>query len=348
MLNKNERRNCNKKAINKQMAKNLSEKIDVSQKYSRKLITGKVTATNGVRNFQNLNFSNYASKNRFDILRSLEASTKFRMIWYIIFVALGITCLIIEPKSWFCVLDLFILMINIDLVTRGKVVGIYIGIIECIMYAYISYKSALFGEAIKMLIINIPLNIFSIISWTKSYKKQKTDNKKYSQEESSTITVRKINIKNIWWLALLFVALYVGSYFGLKVLGTNVLILSTLSFVLMIFTKLLNGLRYLESWIFDILTCFVNLILWAIVIFSNAGAGFNLTELPVLAIQLALLSNAIFAFIMWKIMYRKVAVDGQGMLYQKRQININKIITLKRQYQKLYWNKEIDERKNNQ
>lgn len=330
------------------MAKNLNEKIDISQKYSRKLITGKVTATNGVRNFQNLNFSNYASKNRIDILRSLEASTKFRLIWYIIFVALGIACLIVEPKGWFCVLDLIVLMINVDLVTRGKVIGIYIGIIECVMYAYISYKSALFGEAIKMLLINIPLNIFSIISWTKSYKKQKGDTKKYTQEETSTISVRKMSLKNIWWLALIFIGLYVGSYFGLKALGTNVLILSTLSFVLMIFTKLLNGLRYLESWICDILTCFSNLVLWAIVIFTNTQSGFNLAELPVLAIQLALLSNAIFAFIMWKIMYRKVAVDGKGMLYQKRELNINKIITLKRQYQKLYWNKKVDERRNNQ
>ena len=157
-----------------------------------------------------------------------------------------------------------------------------------------------------------------------------------------------MNLKNIWWLALIFIGLYVGSYFGLRALGTNVLILSTLSFVLMIFTKLLNGLRYLESWICDILACFSNLVLWAIVIFTNTQSGFNLTELPVLAIQLALLSNAIFAFIMWKIMYRKVAVDGKGMLYQKRELNINKIITLKRQYQKLYWNKEVDERRNNQ
>ena len=195
------------------MGKNLNEKIDISQMYSKKLITGKVTATAGIRNFQNLNLTEYASKNRIDILKALEASTKFRLIWYVIFITLGITCLFIEPKSWFYVLDLFVLMVNVDLVTRGKVSGIYVGIVDCLMYAYVSFSSGLYGEAIKMLLINIPLNIFSIISWTRSYRKQKLDNKKYKNQENSLV-IRRINLKNIWWLAIIFACLYTVSYFG--------------------------------------------------------------------------------------------------------------------------------------
>lgn len=331
------------------MSRNFNEKIDISQTYSRKLITGRVTATNGVRNFNNLNIANIGGKNRLDILRTLEANTKFRIIWYILFAILGTVCLILEPKSWFYVLDLFILMVNIDLVTRGKVIGIYIGILECVLYAYIAYLSGLYGEAIKMFLINIPLNIFSIISWTKSYKKEKANTKKYqTEEQSNSIVVRRLNIKNVWLILAIFVGLYVPSFFGLRALGTSVIILSTLSFVLTILTKILNGLRYVESWICDIIASCSNLIMWVIVVVQSINTGFNLIELPVILTTLAILSNSIFAYIMWRIMYRNLVVNNDGYILKKRPLNINKIIKLKRQYQQLRWNREVDEKKNNQ
>ena len=114
---------------------------------------------------------------------------------------------------------------------------------------------------------------------------------------------------------------------------------------LTIFTKILNGLRYLESWICDIVSCISSITMWGIIIFSSISTGFNFTELPVILTLLAILSNSIFAYIMWKIMYRKVVIDGGGDIYKKRNLNIKKIIKLKKQYQKLYWNKEVDERK---
>ena len=41
-------------------------------------------------------------------------------------------------------------MVNIDLVARGKLSGIYIGIAECFIYAFIAFKSQLYGEVIKL------------------------------------------------------------------------------------------------------------------------------------------------------------------------------------------------------
>ena len=155
------------------MSRNLKEPLNVSEQYSRKLISGRVTATAGIRNPHNLNMVYGVGANRIEMLRLLEKQSLFNIFWYIIFIIAGIVCLILEPKSWFLVLDLYVVMVNIELVSRGKLIGVYIGIFECFMYAYICFGSALYGEIIKMLVINVPLNILTLVSWTRNLKQQK-------------------------------------------------------------------------------------------------------------------------------------------------------------------------------
>ena len=53
-------------------------------------------------------------------------------------------------------------MINIDLVARGKLVGMYIGILECFVYAFICFRTQLYGEVVKSLLISVPLNFYSV------------------------------------------------------------------------------------------------------------------------------------------------------------------------------------------
>ena len=230
------------------------EKFDTSSIYSKRLIKGKVTATNGVVGLDSWHAS-YGSigENRIDILRALEKQSRFKLIWYIVFIALGFVCLFLSPQGWFDVLDLFVVMVNIDLVSRGKVIGIYIGIAECLMYIYICFLSGLYGEIIKMCAINIPLNVVAIISWTRSLKKQKE--KKYETgSDDSTIVVRKLSKKSYAWIIPSMAVLYIGCYFGLKLLNNSALIFSAAVLVLTIVYKILSGFRYKENYIFGIVS----------------------------------------------------------------------------------------------
>ena len=127
---------------------------NLSDRYSKGLIRGKVTATAGIRNPNGVMLAYGVGANRYDILRLLEKNNIFKFIWYAIFALCGIACLIIEPKSYLQVIDLFIVMVNVDLVGRGKLAGVYLGIVECALYAFISFKSGLYGEIIKMLLKN--------------------------------------------------------------------------------------------------------------------------------------------------------------------------------------------------
>ena len=321
------------------------DKFDKSSIYTKKLIKGKVTATNGVVGLNAWDASYGAiGNNRIDVLRALEKQSRFKLIWYIIFVSLGIVCLIISPEGWFNVLDLFVVMVNIDLVSRGNVIGIYVGTAECLMYIYICFLSGLYGEIIKMCVINIPLNIIAIVSWTKNLKKQKE--KKYDSDESS-IVIRKLKKKAYAYIIPSMLVIYVGCYFGLKLLNTNALIFSAGVLVLTIFSKILSGMRYKENYIFGIISCSIQSAMWLDVIVESsiAANGLDLTNLALLVTTIACIVSDINAYTLWKSMYRKVAVNG-GEVLAKRSVNIKKIIKLRHTYRNLVWNKEIDITKN--
>ncbi len=329
------------------MQKNTNENIDTNSMYTKKLIRGKVTATNGVVGLDAWNAS-YGSigENRIDVLRALEKQSKFKIIWYVIFVALGFVCLAITPAGWFNVLDLFVVMVNIDLVSRGKVLGIYIGTAECLMYIYICFLSGLYGEIIKMCVINIPLNIIAIINWTRNLKKQKE--KKYAQvDDTNEIVIRKLSKKSYVWIGISIVFLYVGCFFGLKLLNTNALIFSAGVLVLTIFSKILSGLRYKENYIFGIISCAIQTAMWIDVIIESSltANSLDLTNLALMVTTIACIVSDINAYILWKSMYRKIAING-GEILAMRKVNIKKIIKLRHTYQNLVWNKEIDIAKN--
>lgn len=312
---------------------------NLSDRYSKGLIRGKVTATAGIRNPNGVLLAYGVGANRYDILKLLEKNSIFKIIWYIVFGLGGIACLIIEPRSYMQVIDLFIVMINVDLVGRGKLAGVYLGIVECLLYSFVSFQSGLYGEIIKMVGISIPLNIYALVNWSKNLKKE--------QSADNEIVIKKLKKKDYIWCAGLFIAILVPSYFFLRLLGTSALVFSTLAFAATILLKVLSAMRYMENWIFSIVADVIGFGMWLYVIIETlvATGTFSMVEFPMLLWYLATITNAIYAYGLWKVMYRRVAVNGRVYL-AKRSISINKIAKLRRTYRKLVWNKQLDMAKN--
>lgn len=321
--------------------KNLKEEINISDNYSRRLISGRVTATAGIHNFDTLRQVYGPGADRFDVLRAIQKQRSFDLWWFIIFGVLGIACLIAFPSSWFNILDMYVCMININLVTRGKVIGIYVGILECFMYAYICFTTGLYGEVIKMFAINVPLNIIAIINWTKNLKAQKKN--KYSNEKKeSGVVIRKLKKKSFLLILPLMGVLYVGCYFGLELLGTTALFLSAATLTFSIVAKVLSGMRYKENYIFSVTNNIISIGMWIQIIIVAR----NYSDIAMLISAVMCCSNGIYGYITWQRMYRQTAINGTGTVLALRNVNIKKIIKLKRTYKVLYWNREVDINKN--
>ena len=76
-------------------------------------------------------------------------------------------------------------MLCVVLVAKGKIGNYYFGIIQTILYAYISYTYSLYGEAMLNAIFYLPLQFVGVYLW----KKNKTQKSTVGEE----VAVKKID-----------------------------------------------------------------------------------------------------------------------------------------------------------
>ncbi len=318
----------------------------IYQNYQRNLIRATVSTNVGINNRDRLIKTYGEDVDRIEVLKILKRQSKFTIWWFTIFFVLGIVCLFLDIDGWFNVLDLFVVMVNIYLVTKGKASGIIIGIIECFLYAFVCLQTNLYGEIVKVLAICVPLNTVSLINWLRSTKKQKKTKYNETEKQKKTeLEIRKLNKKLIIIYSCSAIFIAIGSYFLLKyVLNQNTaLILGSISLTLMIVGKILTAQRYMESYIIFILGNIICLAMW---VQTLCTIPFEYSTITMIVYQLACLTNDIFGYFSWKKMFRKVAING-GFILVKRKVNIKRIAKLKRQYRNLRWNKQVDLAKNN-
>lgn len=320
---------------------------DIYQNYQRNLIKATVATNVGINNTDKIVQIYGASANRVELLRRLRKYSKFTIVWYITFFLLGLVCFALSPSSWFYVIDLYVVMINIDLVARGKLVGMYIGIFECFLYSFNAMQSGLWGEIIKNLLICVPLNIVSIVNWTKSLRKQKYE--RYSSKTEEDIVVRKLSKLDIFKFSLIGVVVFGGCYVLLRyilpligIVQDTALVLGALSLTITIISKILTSKKFMETWILGITGSIICLLMWGESIITG---GFDLSQISMIVYYLACFTNDVYAYSLWKSMYRKIAVNG-GKILAMRKVNIRRIIKLKRQFRSLHWDKKVDMSKN--
>lgn len=305
---------------------------------SQYLIRANVTGNLGITSAMRYKAIYGEDIDRYQVLRVLHRENTFRFWWYLIGLIATVVNLCLYPSSWLACIEVVVLMLNIDFLCRGKVIGIYLGILDCLIYIAICSMTGLWGEVIKMCAINIPLNVWAIISWTKNIKEQ---TKNGTKTKSSTIEIRKLSTKGYLVSALVFVVACVGGYFLLRALGTTSLILSTIAFAFGLICKVLATLRYKESYYFVIIKDLIAIALWISVLVTSGPAS----AIGPMILVLISLSDGIYGLIFWKQMYRQNTVNG-GRILAKRKVNIKRIIKLRRMYKNLYWNKEVDISKN--
>lgn len=102
---------------------------------------------------------------------------------------------------------------------KGNPVGQVLMIIFSLLYGYISYGFAYYGEMITYLGMTLPMSVFSLVSWLRNpYKGNK-----------SVVAVNRVGKKEIPFMLLLTFGITIVFYFILKHLGTANLLPSSLS-----------------------------------------------------------------------------------------------------------------------
>lgn len=173
---------------------------------------------------------------------------------------------------------------------KGKVVSQFIGVIESLLYSYLSFQSKFYGEVIIYLCLLLPLYIAGIYSWMK--------HKKVDSDTVETNTIGKTE-----WIILLVLGFIgaIGLYILLGYFDTEQLLVSTLSMVTSLFGTYLIVRRSKFSFLFYIMNDILLLILWASPIFVG-----NYLLLPMLVEPIAMFMNDIYGWHRWNIESKKL------------------------------------------
>ena len=165
---------------------------------------------------------------------------------------------------------------------KGKMSCYIFGVINTILYAYISFGAKYYGEVMLNLLYYVPMQFIGWKLWKPNLNK-----------ESKEVNKIRMSFKN---KITLIVIAGIGVYlYGalLKYLGGNLPFIDSMSTVLSVVAMVLSVRRYTEQWLLWIVVNVVTVIMWSVA-FINGGES-----IATLLMWSVYLLNSIFMYIKW-------------------------------------------------
>ena len=176
------------------------------------------------------------------------------------------------------------------LVAKGRIFNYYLGIVNVIGYAYISYQYQLYGEVMLNAMYFLPMQFVGLYIWTKHT----------NPEVKDAVKIRFLSHgRRLALFAFSGIVVIVYAKF-LKSIGDPLPYLDSTSTALSVIAMILMAWRYMEQWILWIAVDIVSIMMWYLVVMDK-GAN----DIALLVMWSAYLINAVYGFTMWIKMYNK-------------------------------------------
>lgn len=170
------------------------------------------------------------------------------------------------------------------LLAKGKNLGQIFGLFITILYSIVSYKNKYFGEVLIYLCLMFPMYIIGTYTWIKNKNK-----------ETDSVEINTIR-KNEWIIvSFIFLFIFIGIYYLLKIFNTNELIISTISVIASLFAVYLQVRRSRYSFSFYLINDIILIILWGIPVFKG-----NFILFPMVINPIINFINDLYGFYNWK------------------------------------------------
>jgi len=214
----------------------------------------------------------------------LKGWSAFEMIWITLFTALSVYMYFAFDDTALSLTASLTGIWCVILVAKGKISNYFFGAINTALYAYISYKSQLYGEFMLNAFLYFPIQFIGFYIW----------NKNKTLSGNDTVVKARTLTKKGWAYVVATVA-SVGILYGtfLHMIGSQQAGLDGFAVVLSITAQLLMLKRYAEQWLLWISVNILTIILWFNVFMTD---GNNIT---MLVMWTAYLGNSIYGYIKW-------------------------------------------------
>ena len=212
-----------------------------------------------------------------------------KILWLISVLVTGITFVLFDRSNFLYLIASLIGVTFLILNAKGNPAGQFLTIVFSILYGYISYSFAYYGEMITYLGMTAPMALLALISWLKHpYKGKK-----------SQVEVNRISKKEICFMILLTIAVTILFYFILSFFNTANLIPSTVSVTTSFIAVYLTFRRSPYFALAYASNDAVLIILWAMACMKDKS------YISVLVCFAVFLINDLYGFINWKKMEKK-------------------------------------------
>ena len=157
------------------------------------------------------------------------------------------------------------------LVAKGSIWNYLFGIINVSMYAYISYKAALYGDAALNALYYVPMQF---IGWWQWRRRGAAVSEAESGGQGVQVKARRFNWHQRILLALGCTAAVIAGGYVLRHFGDPQPFKDSVTTVLSIVAQALMALAFMEQWVLWIITNIVSVIMWSVCVArGEAHAG---------------------------------------------------------------------------
>lgn len=147
------------------------------------------------------------------------------------------------------------------LVAKGSIWNYLFGIINVSLYAFISYKASLFGDAALNALYYVPMQFIGFWQWR---KRGAMTNESESDSSATQVKARRFNVRQRFMLILgCSVAVIAGGYL-LQYFGDPQPFKDSTTTVLSIVAQALMALAFMEQWFLWIIINVVSVVMWGV------------------------------------------------------------------------------------
>lgn len=211
------------------------------------------------------------------------------LLWSLSVVLIVVSFCIFDRANYLTLAASLVGVTSLIFNAKGNPIGQVLMIAFSLIYGYISFVFAYYGEMLTYVCMTMPMAIFALISWLKNpYKGKKSE-----------VKVNKLKKKEpiFMWLAAAVITLIF--YFVLKAFDTKNIIPSTISVTTSFLAVYLTFRRSPYYAIGYAANDVVLIILWTL------AAIENISYLSVIMCFVAFLANDIYGFISWQKMAKR-------------------------------------------
>ncbi len=187
----------------------------------------------------------------------------------------------LKPFDWFLILGIMVLnfiysilegeidfigsltavsgVICVVLVARGNIFNYLFGLINVSLYAWISFKAALYGDAALNALYYLPMQFIGWYSWINRRR----------EKDSVTVKARAMNNSQRIWLGIISFVLVMITAWVLDYFNDPQPLKDSATTVLSVIAMFIMVQRFMEQWILWVVVNVISIVMWSVALVNG-------------------------------------------------------------------------------